>query len=107
MEFSRFSALSHYWLTLILSLSFASIYAQSNHASKFEQLGAQLPDANQIRGIDGAPGPEYWQQRCDYDIDCTLDVENLTLKGDELITYYNQSPNSLRYLWLQLDENQH
>jgi hypothetical protein len=59
------------------------------------------------RGVDGAPGPEYWQQRCDYDIECQLDAENQRLFGEELITYYNQSPHMLKYLWLQLDENQH
>jgi hypothetical protein len=79
----------------------------SNHGNKFEQLGEILPDPNVYRGPDGAPGPEYWQQRADYDIECTLDVENLKLDGKELITYYNQSPHTLRYLWLQLDENEH
>ncbi|MBI5914319.1 MAG: M1 family metallopeptidase [Bacteroidetes bacterium] len=79
----------------------------SNHANKFEQLGPDLPDPTPYRGVDGAPGPEYWQQRCDYDIACTLDVENQRLSGEELITYHNQSPHTLTYLWLQLDENQH
>ncbi len=79
----------------------------SNHGNKFEQLGTVLPDGNVYRTMDGAPGPQYWQQRCDYDISCTLDEENQRLTGEELITYYNNSPNTLKYLWLQLDENQH
>ncbi|MCP3929566.1 MAG: M1 family metallopeptidase [Bacteroidetes bacterium] len=79
----------------------------SNHGNKFEQLGTLLPDPNESHRADGAPGPKYWQQRCDYKIDCILDTKNLQLRGEELITYYNQSPNTLRYLWLQLDENQH
>lgn len=79
----------------------------SNHAKKFEQLGQTLPDATPYRNVDGNPGPNYWQQRCDYDIDCTLDTKNQRLFGSERITYYNQSPHTLRYLWLQLDENQH
>ena len=79
----------------------------SNHGNKFEQLGTLLPGPNSYRGMDGAPGPEYWQQRCDYDIECRLDTENQRLDGSELITYYNQSPHTLTYLWLQLDENQH
>ena len=66
-----------------------------------------LPSPNQYRAMDGAPGPEYWQQRVDYDIDCRLDTEQQRLFGNELITYYNQSPHTLRYLWLQLDENEH
>jgi hypothetical protein len=77
------------------------------HGNKFEQLGPMLPPGNVYRTQDGAPGPEYWQQRADYDIDCTLDTENLRLNGEERITYYNNSPNTLRFLWLQLDENQH
>ncbi len=94
--------------TLLLTSSY--LWAQNpgaNHGNKFEQLGETLPDPNIYRGPDGAPGPEYWQQRADYDIECTLDVENLKLDGKELITYYNQSPHTLRYLWLQLDENEH
>ena len=79
----------------------------SNHGNKFEQLGSMLPSPNAYRGIDGAPGPDYWQQRCDYEINCTLDTEKQRLDGEELITYHNQSPNTLKYLWLQLDENQH
>ncbi|MFN7119396.1 MAG: M1 family metallopeptidase [Saprospiraceae bacterium] len=79
----------------------------SNHGNKFEQLGTVLPPGNDIRGMDGAPGPAYWQQRVDYDIECKLDEKNLRLDGSEMITYYNQSPHNLRYLWLQLDENEH
>ena len=79
----------------------------SNHGNKFEQLGALLPTGNTYRGMDGAPGPAYWQQQCNYDIECELDVEQLRLTGSELITYFNNSPNTLTYLWLQLDENQH
>ncbi|MEL6864137.1 MAG: M1 family peptidase, partial [Bacteroidota bacterium] len=80
---------------------------ESNHGYRFEQLGTTLPSANQYRGVDGAPGPDYWQQRCDYDIECSLNTEEQRLDGSELITYYNQSPSTLRYLWLQLDENEH
>lgn len=79
----------------------------SNHGNKFEQLGATLPTPNEYRTASGAPGPKYWQQRADYDIKCELDEKNLKLTGTEVITYYNNSPNSLNYLWLQLDENQH
>lgn len=79
----------------------------SNHGNKFEQLGSILPTPNEYRTASGAPGPKYWQQRADYDIKCELDETNLKLKGSETITYFNNSPNELRYLWLQLDENQH
>jgi hypothetical protein len=92
-----------------------SIYAQvihnnpgSNHGNKFDQLGpAFLQDVNEYRTASGAPGPKYWQQRADYDIEVTLDEKNTSIEGFETITYYNQSPNDLNYLWVQLDENQH
>ncbi|MEL7121956.1 MAG: M1 family metallopeptidase, partial [Bacteroidota bacterium] len=80
---------------------------QSNHGKRFEQMGQELPTPNTYRGADGAPGPEYWQQRADYEIKCKLDDEKLNLSGSEKITYYNQSPTKLKYLWLQLDENEH
>jgi hypothetical protein len=79
----------------------------SNHGNKFEQLGTILPTPNEYRTASGAPGPKYWQQRCDYDIKCELDEANLKLTGSETITYFNNSPNTLTYLWLQMDENQH
>jgi len=79
----------------------------SNHANKFEQLGTILPTPNEYRTASGAPGPKYWQQRADYNIKCELDEKNLRLTGSETITYYNNSPDILSYLWFQLDENEH
>jgi len=79
----------------------------SNHGNKFEQLGTILPTPNEQRTASGAPGAKYWQQRADYDIKCTLDEKKLELSGAETVTYYNNSPDALDYIWLQLDENQH
>ena len=79
----------------------------SNHGNRFEQLGTILPTPNEYRTASGAPGPKYWQQRCDYDIVCELDEPNRRLNGKETITYFNNSPDLLTYLWIQLDENQH
>ncbi len=79
----------------------------SNHGNKFEQLGTILPTPNEYRTASGAPGPKYWQQRADYNIKCELDEKLLKLTGSETITYYNNSPDVLTYLWLQLDENEH
>ncbi|MEP6728012.1 MAG: M1 family metallopeptidase, partial [Bacteroidota bacterium] len=79
----------------------------SNHGNKFEQLGTILPTPNEYRTASGAPGPKYWQQRCDYDIKAELDEPNYKLNGSETVTYFNNSPNELTYLWLQLDENEH
>ena len=80
---------------------------KSNHGNKFEQLGTILPDANNFRSASGAPGSQYWQQKADYNIDAFLNEKTLTLEGEEQITYTNNSPDALSYLWLQLDENQH
>ncbi len=80
---------------------------QSNHGNKFEQLGTILPTPNEYRTASGAPGAKYWQQRADYDIDVTLDEKNLSIIGTETVTYHNNAPEALAYLWLQLDENQH
>ncbi|HEX4372326.1 MAG TPA: M1 family peptidase, partial [Puia sp.] len=79
----------------------------SNHGNKFEQLGTILPTPNEYRTASGAPGPKYWQQRCDYNIQCKLDEDKQWLTGSETITYFNNSPDVLTYLWLQLDENEH
>ena len=79
----------------------------SNHGNKFEQLGTILPTPNEYRTASGAPGPKYWQQRADYDIKATLDEKKLLLTGSETVTYFNNSPDVLTYLWLQLDENEH
>ncbi len=79
----------------------------SNHGNKFEELGTILPTPNEYRTASGAPGPKYWQQRADYDITCNLDEDKQVLTGSETITYFNNSPDELTYLWLQLDENEH
>ena len=72
---------------------------------KFEQLGTSLPTPNTYRTASGAPGKDYWQQRADYKIELTLDDVKQEIEGKETITYFNQSPDPLDYLWLQLDQN--
>ncbi len=79
----------------------------SNHGNKFEQLGPLLPTPNVFRSASGAPGSQYWQNRADYDITAYLDEDKRHLKASETITYHNNSPDDLDYLWLQLDENEH
>ncbi len=78
----------------------------SNHGNKFEQLSTILPTPNVYRTASGAPGAQYWQQRADYNISAYLDEDKKNLRGSETITYYNNSPDDLDYLWLQLDENE-
>lgn len=79
----------------------------SNHGNKFEQLGTILPTPNIYRTASGAPGHGYWQNRADYNITAYLDEDKRNLKGSETVTYYNNSPDDLDYIWLQLDENEH
>jgi hypothetical protein len=72
---------------------------------KFAQLGEELPTPNEYRAASGAPGHNYYQQKADYKIDVTIDDKTQVLKGKETITYTNNSPDKLTYLWLQLDQN--
>jgi len=72
---------------------------------KFAQLETLLPTPNSYRTASGAPGPDYWQQRADYDIKVTLDDSKQAITGRETITYTNLSPDVLPYLWVQLDQN--
>src|SRR5918999_155393 len=71
--------------------------------SPFQRL--DLPAANSIRTGSGAPGPDYWQQRVDYVIRASLDTVAQRVSGEERITYHNRSPDTLHYLWVQLDQN--
>jgi hypothetical protein len=82
------------------------LYAQTPQwQGKFEQLEYLLPTPNEYRTGSGAPGPAYWQQQADYDITVELNDDNQSITGSETITYHNNSPDRLRYLWLQLDQN--
>ena len=94
-------------LGLLACLSATSALAQTpyNANTRFEQMGTILPTPNNTRAASGAPGKDYWQQRADYDIKAELDDANQKITGTEVITYMNQSPNTLPYLWLQLDQN--
>lgn len=95
-------------ITSIVAFFFLStlVFAQDQDwKGKFEQLGTDLPTPNEYRTGSGAPGKEYWQQRADYEMDIVLDDTRQTITGKETITYFNQSPDNLRYLWVQLDQN--
>ncbi|ADM08917.1 Zn-dependent aminopeptidase [Parvularcula bermudensis HTCC2503] len=75
-------------------------------ARAFQQLDAdKLPTPNVYRAATGEPGPRYWQQRADYVIDVAIDEDKKRLTGAETILYTNNSPHTLRYLWVQLDQN--
>ncbi|HEU5148777.1 MAG TPA: M1 family metallopeptidase [Chryseosolibacter sp.] len=92
---------------VFLFLLTMSAFAQqrSSWQGKFEQLDNLLPTPNAYRTGSGAPGSAYWQQRADYVIDVEVNDKTQELTGHETITYHNQSPEPLRYLWMQLDQN--
>jgi hypothetical protein len=73
--------------------------------TKFAQLDQELPTPNSYRTASGSPGHEYYQQKADYKMSITINDETQVLSGDETITYTNNSPDKLEYLWLQLDQN--
>tara|TARA_R110002074_G_scaffold57077_3_gene140437 strand:- start:44058 stop:46328 length:2271 start_codon:yes stop_codon:yes gene_type:complete len=73
--------------------------------SKFKQLYEEFSTPNTYRSASGAPGPDYYQQQADYVMDIRLDDKNAKIFGEETITYTNNSPDDLEYLWLQLDQN--
>jgi hypothetical protein len=73
----------------------------------FRQLDEIWPTPNDLRRPSGAPGKAYWQQRADYVINVALDDAKQVLTGSEKITYFNNSPDDLTYLWMQLDQNRY
>lgn len=93
-------------LVLFFSLAVQAGFSQNQQwQGKFEQLDHLLPTPNQYRTGSGAPGPLYWQQKADYVISVELNDDNQSITGSETITYHNNSPDHLKYLWLQLEQN--
>ncbi|WP_256078390.1 M1 family metallopeptidase [Massilia sp. YIM B04103] len=88
----------------VFSLALSAVAAEP-FDDKFRQLDELLPTATPYRTASGAPGHAYWQQRADYTIRATLDEAKRAISGSGQITYHNNSPDTLRYLWLQLDQN--
>tara|TARA_B100001093_G_scaffold514929_1_gene590102 strand:- start:2701 stop:5007 length:2307 start_codon:yes stop_codon:yes gene_type:complete len=89
----------------MLIFSFFASAQENINTSKFKQLSEILPTPNVYRTASGAPGHEYYQQKADYVINVQLDEKNHVITGDETITYTNNSPDVLNYLWIQLDQN--
>jgi hypothetical protein len=100
-NFKRIAAL----VALVLLTLSAFAQTQRTWQGKFEQLGEILPTPNTYRSASGAPGPNYWQQRADYNINAEFDEKTKLLTGSETITYYNNAPEPLTFLWMQLDQN--
>jgi hypothetical protein len=92
---------------LIVDVSFADAIRQtkSDHYDAFRQLDVDMPTPNVYRTASGAPGSQYWQQRADHSIKVTLDEKNQSISASQTIRYTNNSPDTLRYIWIQLDQN--
>jgi hypothetical protein len=93
-------------LLLALIIATSQLFAQENYNyNKFKQLKEELATPTVYRTASGAPGHEYYQQKASYNIDVTIDDEKQSISGKETITYKNNSPDKLEYLWIQLDQN--
>ena len=90
---------------ILLSFCYAFGQSKSKPSDKFKQLDTDLPTPNEQRTASGAPGNKYWQNRADYSIDVELDDANQRITGKETVTYKNASPDTLNYIWLQIDQN--
>jgi len=103
----RFSNLLLAAAVLLSSVAYADAIRQTkgDYYDAFRQLDVDLPTPNVYRAASGAPGTNYWQQRADYKISVELDEQNQQINGSETITYTNNSPDTLRYIWMQLDQN--
>src|ERR1700756_4693656 len=99
-------------LLLLICGGATGAFAQSPDSaiSKYDQFKVFDPlfypqSSNEFREVSGAPGPKYWQNRADYKINVTLDTAQHRVSGTTVITYTNNSPDALPFLWLQLDQN--
>lgn len=94
-----------YLLTAFLIIVGSTFAQQTSRVDKFKQLKEEFATPNVYRTASGAPGHQYYQQKVDYVIDIELDDDKQLIKGVETITYKNNSPDKLTYLWVQLDQN--
>ena len=83
----------------------AEVEQERPFEDKFRQLDEILPTPNAYRNAAGAPGPGYWQQKVDYSINAVLDEEAQRIEASQAVNYHNNSPDTLTYLWLHLDQN--
>ncbi|MCV2885873.1 M1 family metallopeptidase [Aestuariibacter sp. AA17] len=93
---------------LVSAASFAAInQTKGDFEDKFRQLDEVLPTPNVYRNAAGEPGHQYWQQQVDYKIHVTLNEDKRRIDATEAIQYHNNSPDTLKYLWIQLDQNKY
>lgn len=101
---NKFLLSALFFLCLILQTDQSK--GQGGMIDKFRQIYTELPTPNTYRTGGGAPGHQYWQQKADYNMQIRLEDENQRVYGEETISYTNNSPDYLEYLWLQMDQNQ-
>ena len=98
-------------ILIVIGLLFVGsgfVYAQEGthyDKNKFKNLREFLPTPNMFRTASGAPGPGYYQQKADYKMNIEIKESENKLYGDANVTYHNNAPESLDYLWVQLDQN--
>ncbi len=97
----------HLALLFLFAIGLAAPAADEKPTDYFKQLDEIWPTPNNLRRPSGTPGREYWQQQADYVIAAELDDEKQALTGKATITYHNNSPDDLTYLWMQLDQNRY
>jgi len=101
--------LRQFFTATVLSVASFNAFAQPQvnpWNDKFRQLGSdEMATPNTYRTASGAPGADYWQQQVDYKMKIRLDDDIQKIYGEETITYHNNSPDVLYYLWIQLDQN--
>ena len=90
---------------LILYIIVIISFITSQNSDKFKQLDQEIATPNLYRTASGYPGHGYWQNRADYTIDVKINDDEQSIEGFETITYTNNSPDNLNYLWVQLDQN--
>ena len=105
--FSSFLAIAVSFTSIAQELKTEEKKREQGHynENKFRQMYDIMATPNMFRTASGAPGPAYYQQKADYKMDIEIDDKNQKLYGIETVTYYNNSPEALEYLWVQLDQN--
>jgi hypothetical protein len=98
------------WFLLMNGLFLLLSFAFSQDTVNYDQHEAFAPlfypsYGDEVRTAGGTPGPQYWQNSADYSIQASLDDENQKISGTVTITYRNNSPEALPFVWLQLDQN--
>ena len=105
MKLTWFAVVAAVLISASPALADANKQTKGSFDDKFRQLEVDLPTPNTYRAASGAPGESYWQQQADYVINATLDETKKRITATGTITYINNSPHALNYIWLQLDQN--